>query len=247
MNHGIYVATSGFVSQQRRLEIIANNLANANTTGYKGDLPVFRVSTPPRSGSWPGEAQPLWVPIFVNEPTLAIDFSQGPLMETGNPLDVAIVGEGFFEIETSQGMRYTRKGDFTLMNDGSLVTPKGDPVMGEGGTIVLTEGEITIDEEGAIFVDGNEEGRLRVVTFPDTGNLVKEGEALFAWVGKTAEARPIDQVEIRSGYLENSNVNPISEMVQMIETIRTYEAQQKVIHSFDGIRKKAVDEVGRLR
>lgn len=247
MNHGIYVATSGFLSQQKRLEIIANNLANANTPGYKGDQPVFRVSSPARPESLPGETAPLWVPIFVNEPTLAVDFSQGPLAKTGNPLDVAIVGKGFFETQTPQGLRYTRKGDFTLTDDGSLVTQRGDPVMGDGGPIALTEGEITIDEEGTIFVDGNEEGRLRVVTFPDTKNLVKQGEALFAWAGVTSGPRPIDEVEVRAGYLEESNVNPMREMVQMIETIRAYEAQQKVIHSFDGAQKKAVDEVGRLR
>ena len=119
--------------------------------------------------------------------------------------------------------------------------------MAEGGSIVLTEGEIAIDEEGAIFVDEEEQGRLRVVTFPETERLVKEGETLFTWTGTTSEVRPVEQSDIRQGYLESSNVNTMREMVQMIETIRTYEAQQKVIQAFDSTEKKAVDEVGRLR
>ncbi|MBW2056210.1 MAG: flagellar basal-body rod protein FlgF [Deltaproteobacteria bacterium] len=247
MNHGIYVSTSGFLSQQKRLEMIANNLANANTAGFKGDVAVFETSSPPLTAIWAGEGRPVWTPTFVNLSAIVTDFSEGPLTETGNPLDVAIVGQGFFEIQTPQGPRYTRRGDFALTGDGNLVTQEGQPVMGQGGPITLTEGEIEIDQGGIIYVDRNEEGRLRVVTFPDTRRLVKQGRGLFAWAGGSSEVRPLEHVEVRSKHLENSNVNPVMEMVRMIETIRTYEAQQKVIHSFDSTEKKAVDEVGRLR
>jgi flagellar basal-body rod protein FlgG len=247
LDNGIYVATSGFLTQQKRLEIIANNLANASTAGYKGDLPIFRISSPSRQQSqWEGE-WPLWNPIFVTVAQEATDFSQGPVVKTGNPLDVAIVGEGFFEIQTAQGLRYTRRGDFSLTRDGTLVTQEGDSVMGEGGPIVLTQGEVGIDEAGFISVDDAQQGRLRVVTFPDTESLVKEGAGRFAWAGNASEVRSLNQSDLRQGYLENSNVNPIREMVRMIEAIRTFENQQKVVHAFDGIQKSAVNEVGRLR
>lgn len=119
--------------------------------------------------------------------------------------------------------------------------------MGEGGPVVLTQGEIRIDEAGIILVDGIQQGRLQVVTFPETGNLVKEGDALFAWAGKTSEVRPFDQGTVRQGYLESSNVNPMREMVNMIEAIRTFENQQKMIHAFDSAQRSVVNEVGRLR
>jgi len=243
LDYGIYLAASGFLSQEKRLQVIANNLANVNTAGYKGDIPVFRIP----SYSQPAEARSVLPHSLIAVPRVETDFSQGPLIKTGNPLDVAIVGEGFFEIQTPEGLRYTRKGDFTLRSDGTLVTQGGHPAMGEGGAIALTEGEIEIGEEGIIFVDGEEQGQLRIVTFPETGNLVKEGEALFAWTGEASEATALDQVDIRQGYLESSNVNPIQEMVQMIEAIRTFEGHQKMIHAFDSAQKNAVNEIGRLR
>lgn len=227
--------------QQKNLDIIANNLANANTVGYKGDMPVFRTFNASR------QVPPAWTPDFVALTDQAVDFSQGPLMKTENPLDIAIAGEGFFEIQTPQGLRYTRKGDFAITDDGNVVTQGGDFLMGEEGPVVLTEGEIDIDQEGVIWVDGNRQQRIRVVTFPGTDTLVKEGDATFAWPGKGSEVRLSDQVDVRQGYLESSNVNPVREMVHMIDAIRTYEVQQKVIHSFDDTRRKVVEEVGRLR
>ena len=247
MDYGIYVAASGFLSQEKRLEIIANNLANANTAGYKGDMPVFRISNPSLPESQVGQGAALSAAVLSVLPQVRTDFSQGPLTQTGNPLDVAIVGEGFFEIETPRGPRYTRKGDFTLSTDGTLVTQGGHPVKGEGGAIALTEGEVTIDQTGTVFVDGKEEGQLRVVTFPATENLVKEGEGLFAWDGEGSQARPSDEVDVRQGYLENSNVDAIREMVQMIEALRVFEDHQKMIQAFDSAHKSAVNEIGRLR
>jgi flagellar basal-body rod protein FlgG len=247
LNPGIYVTASGFLAQQKQLEIIANNLANANTVGYKGDMAVYRTYHSSHADSRRGGVRPLWNPGFVALTGQAIDLSQGPLRRTGNPLDIAIAGDGFFEIQTPRGERYTRKGDFALAGDGTLVTQGGHAVMGAEGAIVLTEGEIEIDGEGSVFVDGRQQGQLRVVTFSDTEKLVKEGDAQFAWTGKSSEARPLEEVEIRPGFLESSNVNPIREMVQMIDAIRSYEVQQKVIHAFDDTRKKVVEEVGRLR
>ena len=243
LDYGIYLAASGFLSQEKRLQVIANNLANANTAGYKGDIPVFRIP----DSSQPGETGPEPLHRLMAVPRLETDFSQGPLVKTGNPLNVGIVGDGFFEVETPQGPRYTRKGDFTLLSDGSLVTQSGHPVMGQGGFIALTEGEIRIDEEGTLFVDGDEQGQLRVVTFAETDNLAKEGDALFVWTGDTSEVIASDRADVRQGYLESSNVNPVREMVEMISAIRTFEDHQKMIHAFDSAQKSAVSEIGRLR
>ena len=247
MDHGIYVATSGFLSQQKRLDIITNNLANVNTAGYKEDVPVFQISRFSQASIQPEGMGLPWSPVFVSLKQKVTDFSQGTLTKTENPLDVALSGEGFFVVQTPQGPRYTRKGDFTIDRDGTLITQEGHPVMGEGGRIVLSSGEVEIDLEGNVFVDGNQEGRLRVVAFQGQEDLIKEGEARFAWNGKASDVRQLERPDVRQGYLEMANVNPVREMVHMIEAIRTYEAQQKVIHSFDDARKKAVDEVGRLR
>jgi flagellar basal-body rod protein FlgG len=247
LDYGIYVAASGFIGQQKCLEIIANNLANANTAGYKGDIPVFKISAP--SSAWDetgaGRSTSFFTALAV--PQMATDFSQGPLTKTGNPLHVALVGEGFFEVQTPLGPRYTRNGDFTRTDDGSLVTHTGHPVMGDGGPITLTEGEIMIDGSGSLVVDENEQGRFRVVTFRDNANLVKEGDALFAPAGETAVAMGADQIEVKQGYLENANVDAIHEMVLMIEAIRSFEHHQKMIHTFDSAHKSAVNEIGRLR
>lgn len=247
LDYGIYVAASGFLAQQKRLEIIANNLANANTAGYKGDISVFRISRPSSVESGPGRGGSVSFPSAVAVPQMATDFSQGPLTRTGNPLHVALVGKGFFEVQTPQGPRYTRKGDFTLTADGTLMTQTGHPVMGEGGPITLTEGEITIDRSGSLFVDENEQGQFRVVNFRDKANLVKQGDALFAPAEETPETIEADQVEVRQGYLESSNVDAIREMVLMIEAIRSFEDHQKIIHTFDSTHKSAVNEIGRLR
>lgn len=247
MDYGIYLAASGFLGQQKRLEIIANNLANANTAGYKADMPVFQIAGPSSATREPGwEGKPSF-PAPMATPYVATDFSQGPLTQTGNPLHVALVDEGFFEVQTPQGLRYTRKGDFTRTADGTLVTQTGHPVMGEGGPITLTEGEITIDQSGSLFVDENEQGRFRVVVFPDNSHLVKEGDSLFAPSGETPDALDAEEVEVRQGYLEGSNVNAIREMVLIVEALRSFEDHQKMIHTFDSAHQSAVNQIGRLR
>jgi len=247
VDHGIYVATSGFLAQQWRLDVIANNLANATTVGYKEDVPLFRTSEFSSAAVQSDSMGPVWDPIYVGLSENATDFSQGALTKTGNPLDVALTGEGFFVIETPQGERYTRKGDFALDRDGSLITQDGYPVIGEGGRIFLSEGEIQIDREGGISVEGNKEGRLRVVLIEERNRLVKEGKALFRWQGRPGDVTDLERPDVRQGYVEMSNVNSVREMVHMIDAIRTYEAQQKMIHAFDDAKKKAVGEVGRLR
>jgi flagellar basal-body rod protein FlgF len=247
VDYGIYLAASGFLGQQKRLEIIANNLANANTAGYKADMPVFRIAAPSSATRGPGWEGPASFPTPMATPHVATDFSQGPLTQTGNPLHVALVDEGFFEVQTPQGPRYTRKGDFTRTADGRLVTHTGHPVMGEGGPITLTEGEITIDRSGSLFVDEIEQGRFRVVTFRENGNLVKEGDSLFAPAGETPDVLGAEEVEVRQGYLEGSNVNAIREMILMVEALRSFEDHQKMIHTFDSAHQSAVNEIGRLR
>jgi len=247
LEYGIYMAASGFLNQQKRLEIIANNLANANTAGYKAEMSVFQIAGPSSAIGGTDRKDPASFPPPMARSHVATDFSQGPLTQTGNPLHVALEDEGFFEVQTPQGLRYTRKGDFTRTADGILVTQTGHPVMGEGGAMTLTEGEITIDRSGSVFVDENEQGRFRVVTFGEKGNLVKEGDSLFASSGETPDVLDAEEVQIRQGYLENSNVNAIREMILMVEALRSFEDHQKVIHTFDSTQQSAVNQIGRLR
>jgi flagellar basal-body rod protein FlgG len=119
--------------------------------------------------------------------------------------------------------------------------------MGDGGRIVLPNGEISVDADGTISVDGSQAGKFRLVAFSNKDNLIKEGDSLFMWAGEGVNSRQPYQGETKQGYLEASNVNPVREMVQMIEAIRTYEGQQKMIQTFDEIEKKVIDEVGSLR
>ena len=246
MNGGMYLAAAGALVQQMRLELLSNNVANINTIGYKAEKTVFRVddgaaATPPMPAA--GHAQPLspYAPPF----SAVIDFSQGAIQTTGNPLDVAINGDGFFSIQTPDGVQYTRQGSFTLNTEGVLVTQDGYPVMGEGGEIALEEGTVEIDMQGTVYVDGDEAGRLQITDFPNGGSLKKTGNGRFVTTDPAVLGRQPEGTIVRQGHLESANVNPVLAMTEMIETSRAFEAYQKVIQSADEATAKSISEVGR--
>jgi flagellar basal-body rod protein FlgG len=174
-----------------------------------------------------------------------IDFSQGAIQTTGNPLDVAINGDGFFSIQTPDGVQYTRQGSFTLNTEGVLVTQDGYPVMGEGGEIALEEGTVEIDMQGTLYVDGDEVGRLQITDFPNAGSLKKTGNGRFIPTDPALQGRQPEDTIVRQGHLESANVNPVSAMTEMIETSRAFEAYQKVIQSTDEATAKSINDVGR--
>lgn len=245
MNSGMYSAVSGSLAAMRRLDIISNNLANVNTPGYKKDKMSFE-SLLAGSINPPEVPQGKTADPLLQKENVYIDHASGPISQSGNPLDVALDGEGFFAVTTPEGSAYTRQGNFRISADGTLVTVDGYPVQGAGGGAIRIQGSrVEIDQTGAVFVDGAQSGALAVVDFERPYALTKIGSALF--VASDPEAAPMAaKAQVRQGHIEGSNVESISEMVQLIETNRYFEACAKVIKGFDDMSAKAASELGRV-
>jgi flagellar basal-body rod protein FlgF len=246
MSGGMYLAAAGALVQQLRLEVLSNNVANINTTGYKSDRSIFQIPEGTESQVFETPVEGIqtlspYAPPFSTE----IDFSQGALRQTGNTLDVAINGDGFFSIQTPDGVQYTRQGSFTLDAEGVLVTPDGFPVLGEGGNITMEEGTVEIDTEGSVYVNGDEVDRLQITDFLDRGSLKKAGNGRFIAPEAAARAERPDGTTVNQGHLETANVNPVQAMTEMIETSRAFEAYQKVIQSADEATAKSINDVGK--
>lgn len=256
MERGIYSAATGMLAQQFVLDAIASNIANANTTGFKQDIPTFRalheMSLSRFSGAEPSRAAPVGrVGTGVTFDTTVLDLSQGVLHPTGNPLDVAILGEGYFSVQTPQGERYTRDGHFRLepesrSADGKaaayLATDSGQRVLGLKGPIVVPqEGDIRIQPDGRVLVNSVEVDRLKVVR-PVNGMPVKEGGNLVALRGPTEAG----SARLATGTLEASNVHPVRAMVQMIVVQRAYESAQRAVTAHDETLGKVINEAGKV-
>lgn len=215
----------GGLRQERKLETTSNHLANANTAGFKKDVLSFDRMF---------RAQ------------LNTDLTQGDIRETGNRLDIALGDEGFFKIQTPQGIRYTRNGNFSRDATGILVTQNGDPVLGQGGPILLDGDTVEVDRQGQVLIDGAVSGSLDVVTFENLENLKKQGAGLFEYTGDAdADERPPARVDVRQFALESSNVNTVNEMVDMIHHHRMYETFQKLMLTVDELDNKAINDVGK--
>jgi flagellar basal-body rod protein FlgG len=244
MSGSIYKAGAGAILQQMRLDVYANNLANVNTSGFKADQPVFRFDSFETEAQSPLSAEKLSPYALPLE--YITDFEAGPVRATGSPLDIAILGDGFLEIQSPEGLRYTRNGHLTINEAGVLSTSQGWPVMGEGGEISVEGGRIQISEDGQITVDGDTAGVLKVVVFDTPSQLEKAGDTLFANPGGLAGMRESDGHRIEQGAVESSNVNAIRTMTEMIDTLRIFETYQKAIRSADDATSKTVNEVGQL-
>jgi flagellar basal-body rod protein FlgF len=243
MSGTIYQAASGALLMQQRLDVLSNNLANVNSVGYKEDRPKFNfpeIESPSSQTVSGGQLSPYSPPM-----TFFVDFSAGGLQQTHNPLDVAITGDGFFEIETNNGTQYTRMGNFTVNQDGLLSTSEGWPVMGQGGPITVTEGRLEINADGNIYVDGDLVDQLKVVDFPKPYPLQKVGSTQFTVADANVVPRQAEGYLISQGFVESSNVNAIRTMTEIIETMRVFESYQKVIQAADDATSKAVNDVGR--
>ncbi|MFZ7125700.1 MAG: flagellar basal-body rod protein FlgF [Desulfobacterales bacterium] len=244
MSGAIYALASGSVVQELRLAVLSNNLANAGTAGFKMDTVSVRLpeNTAPATGpSGSGGASSLSGLIPVTE---QVDFAQGPHQTTGNPLDLALEGEGFFCVSTEAGVRYTRNGSFTLSPEGLLTTRDGDPVLGNGGEIAIDGSSVTVDRNGNVFADGNAAGTLRVVKFDNPQSLAKAGGTLFVTAGPEAVEVEVEAPVVQQGALEGSNVNAVKMMTDMIEVLRGYESYQKVIRTIDESTSRAIASVG---
>ncbi len=258
MQASMYNALFGALTQEHRLANIANNLANVNTTGYKRESLAFK-DVFVRFGhnmldpiAALNEESLLPVPDEMAQIRIAlshIDFSQGSLQKTGNPLDVALHGEGFFKVRTPQGVFYTRNGNFHLTPEGQLVNSQNYPVLGNDGEINLEPGgQVYIAPNGQITVNDEGVGLLQVVNFANPQVLEKVGQNLFRIRdGAQAVEEPAENVSVISGYLEGANVNVVQEMVSMIETHRLFEAYQKVMRTTQEADRKLIREVAAAR
>ena len=245
MIRGLYTAASGMQSAMRRQEIISNNLANVNTTGYKKQNAInkaFPEEMMSRIDNRSTEIGALGSGTTVDE--VNTDHSAGKFKQTGNTMDWAIKGEGFFVVQTPQGERYTRNGNFTVNNQNQVVTQQGYPVQGENGFLEVQEGGNVAIDDNTLLVDGQEVGQISIRSFADKGGLVKEGENLFR---RTPEAgnQFAAAGRVEQGFVEGANVNPIEEMTKMIQNSRTYQMDQKMIQINDQTLDQAVNQVGR--
>jgi flagellar basal-body rod protein FlgG len=227
-------AASGMVAQMAGQDVVANNLANVNTSGFKRDVSGFRA---------------LFTGMIEGANTARVtaeqgcDRSQGALQETGTPTHLALDGDGYFTVQTPNGVTCTRNGSFTLDSDGYLVTANGDKVLGQSGPIRLGKGDWKVSERGEITQNGAVLDTFQIVRFDPSVPVAKSGDNL--WRMDVSASTSAANVRVRQGYLEGSNVNPIEEMVSMITGLRTYEASQKSIQAQDETLDKLVNEVGR--
>ncbi len=247
MIRGIYTAASGMLAESIRTDTIANNLANVNTAGYKKDVAVtkdfasmliYRINDGPDAPS----IGSLGVGAMVDE--IATIHSTGMMRTTGNALDLAIDGSGYFAVETPAGVRYTKNGTFTKNAQGRIVTQDGYPVMGTAGPITVGNGtgNLTVSPDGRVMLDGVEAGQLSIVEFANEKQLLKEGDSLYNANG--VQAAP-SASRVEQGMLEQSNVNVVAEMVNLITGYRAYEVNAKTVQAHDQLLDKAVNEVGR--
>lgn len=249
MSGSIFMATSGAEIQRIRMQILSNNLANINTSGYKEDRAAFRVpddnltAGPGPEGAM-GEAAPSLSTVIPM--TAHTDYSRGPIQRTGNPFDLAIDGEGFFSIQTDEGMRYTRNGAFTVNQDGNLSTSVGDPVMGEGGEIPIDGKQVAFDGSGNVIVDGSITDKLRIVKISDTAALRKMGKTLFEMDETKGTEETLDYGGVQQGFLEGSNVNAVKVMTELIEVQRGYESYQKMIQTMGEMASRVISGVGTI-
>lgn len=251
MIKGFYNLTSGMLSQGRRMDVVANNMTNISTAGYKAEhytdrtfdeVMVSRIGNIDKSHY---QTMETYQSHILAPDQLYTDFTQGSLEETNLPLDFAIQGEGFFAIQTVDGVAYTRAGSFTLDNEGYLcLSELGRVLDREGNPIQLPTDKLDVDAQGNLSTQGGEYlATLGVFMFPDNGELERTPYGLFTGEG----AQLNDQVVIHHKWVERSNVNMIKEMVNMMTTQRALQSAAQLSKIYDQVINRAVNDIGRLQ
>lgn len=212
---------------ERRQQVVANNLANASTRGFKAETAFARIM---------GDA--------IATTDTSLNLSQGTLTETHNPLDLAIEGDGFFVTQTPGGERLVRSGSFHLDPDRKLIDDHGNAVLGEDGPITLPPGIAEVDETGLVKVNGKPLQRLRMERVPEGTQLEHEGGTQFVPVAGRQAVPPAERA-VRQGFVEESNVNPMSAMTEMLEILHRYGAAQKTLTTIDAVRGIAVTDLAK--
>jgi flagellar basal-body rod protein FlgF len=249
MENTLLVGLSRQMTLERQMDVVANNVANINTTGYKADRSLFQefLNSGAHEDNFIGQDRRV---SYVQDRATFHDFSQGPTEETKNPLDVAIDGGGFLVVQTPAGERYTRDGGLQINNQGQLVTAAGDPVMGDSGPIVFqpTDQQVSIASDGNVTVlEGinridSVRGKLRLVSFAQAQRLLKEGSNLYS-AGEGATAQPDTASKVRQGFIEKSNVSSVTEMSRMIEVTRTYTQIATLLQQQSDLQRSAIEKL----
>lgn len=258
MVKGLYTAYTGMLNEQHRMDVLTNNLANADTNGFKKEgatsqsfdaILAYKIKDS-------SEGTHLSRRLGVNHPGVKIgegytDFSQGPIKATGNTYDLALTDSGFFAVEFTNkagetSIKYTRDGDFTLTENGRLVTRDGDPVLDVNGSPIEVNQllPVEINSSGQIIQDGRVVATIQITDFENYDYLERYGENYFQPIEGAQEKEAA--AEIRSGYLETSNMSVVTEMVNMITVARAYESNQKVITTYDSTLEIAANQLGRV-
>ena len=206
MKIGTQAVALGSIQAQKQLDVVANNIANINTAGFKKEMIHFQD--------------------FVSQST-STKWDQGALRQTDNPLDIALMGEGFLKVQTSEGVRYTRAGNLTLSKDGTLVTQHGNPVLGKSGPIQIRTKNFRVDEDGQVFDGDQSVGNLDMARFDSDTTLIREKEGLLRPANANAAVLKADKCSVRQNSLEAANFNLVEEMSGMVDSLRVFEAYQK--------------------
>jgi flagellar basal-body rod protein FlgF len=252
MENALLVGLSRQTTLERQLEVIANNIANVNTTGFKSDQSLFEeyLTSGAHEDNFTGNDRKV---SYVQDRGTYRDFAQGALQQTANPLDVAIDGNAFLAVQTTGGERYTRDGNLQLNSQGQLTTAGGDVVLGNAGPIVFqpTDHDINISPDGTItVVEGTARtdsirGKLRLVSFTDAQSLLKQGNNLYT-AGNAAAAQLDLKATVKQGYIEKSNVNAVAEMGRMIEVSRTYSQIANILQQQSDLHKTAINQLAEM-
>ena len=251
MENTLLIGLSRQTVLERQLDVVANNVANVNTAGFKADHTLFEEYLSPGAHEDNFKLGDRRLSYVQDRGTFR-DFSQGATNQTKNPLDVAIDGGGFLVVQTAGGERYTRDGGLQMNGQGQLVTSGGDPVLGTAGPIVFqpTDHDISIAADGTVTVqEGNshtdsQRGQLRLVSFPDAQKMLKEGSNLYA-AGEGA-AQPDLKSTVRQGYIEKSNVSGVAEMSRMIEVTRAYTQIATMLQQESDLHKSAIEKLSEV-
>ncbi len=251
MIKGLYTSAVGMINQMNTMDVVSNNIANVNTTGYKRDMVVSRAFTDELTTRLndivpPKKIGKISQGVFVDD--IYTDFHTGSITRTDGPLDLALVGEGFFAVSVTdkdgkESTKYTRDGSFTLDQEGTLRTKEGNRVLGQNGPIQIPNGIVTIDQNGRVLVGDEEIDTLRITDFTDRHSLRKFGDNLYDTIKESEEA-PFKGTVIQ-GSLENSNVNSVKEIINVINVAKVYEANQKMVTIHDQILGRTVSDIGR--
>jgi flagellar basal-body rod protein FlgF len=244
MDSGFYALSAGLAAQTQALELVAHNLANLGTTGYRGQQTTFRSLL---TGHGSVGANPLNVAInnFGVLSGSRLDLTGGSIAPTGNPRDVAIAGKGFFTVQSGQNVLYTRDGSFHVSSTGQLLTSQGNTVMGEQGPVTLPNGNVAISSDGTISVDGNVVAKLQLAEFAAGTNLTAMGNATYSAPPNSAAVAA--ESSVRQGMLEGSNVSPTEGVVQLLGVQRNAEMLGRAVSAIDGqLNQTAVQDLPKV-